>query len=173
MLTAALSKVCLTYPCAHPISLSKTSFSSAGVVGQAKVMPGRHGAASGGLRGRQRRGGGGGACALARVCSPEQRSSPLSCFSEPRKAPKSSRWSEQMVPVLGPAAKPENRLHLLGAHKGWETATGFLSAQAENADSRRNAHPSKAGTGADCSAVATNTVHTVHTLTLENEVFKY
>lgn len=108
--------------------------------------------------------GGGGACALARVCSPDQRSSPLSCFSEPRKAPKSSRWSEQMVPVLGPAAKPENRLHLLGAHKGWETVTGFLqrsSAQAENADSCRNAHPSKAGTGADCSAVATNTVYTV------------
>lgn len=54
MLTAALSKVCLTYPCAHPISLSNTSYSSAGVVGRAKVMPGVHGAASGGLRGRQR-----------------------------------------------------------------------------------------------------------------------
>lgn len=52
--------------------------------------------------------------------SPDQRSSPLSCFPEPRKAYKSSRWTEQMVPVLGPAARPQNRLRSLGRQqKDW------------------------------------------------------
>lgn len=118
-----LSKVYLTYPCAHPISLSNASLSSARVVGRAKVMPGLHGPASGGLRGRERGEEGVGRVPLhvyaLQADSPDQRSSPLSCFSEPRKAYKSSRWSEQMVPVLGPVAKPGNRLHLLGRHKGW------------------------------------------------------
>lgn len=120
MLTAALSEVFdLSWYSSHqpvkhvPVFLPEE-------LARASVVPGLHGPASGGLGGRG--GGGVGHVPLhvytLQLDSADQRSGPLSCFSEPRKAYKSSRWSEQMVPVSGPVAKPENRLHLLGAHKG-------------------------------------------------------
>lgn len=79
-----------------------------------------------------------------RLDSPDQRSSPLSCFSEPRKAYKSSRWPEQMVPVSGPVAQPENRLHLLGQHEGWRNwFTSLITSTGGNASLCLYAHPSE------------------------------
>lgn len=86
--------------------------------------------------------------------SPDQRSSPLSCFSEPRKAYKSSRWPEQMVPVLGPVAQPENRLHLLGQHEGWRNwFTSLIISAGGSAYLGLNAHSTRAGTTAPCSVI--------------------
>lgn len=115
------SEVCLTSPGPHPISLSNTSLS---FCPRSWPEPASCQACTDQHRVAWEGGGGGGVghvplhVSTLQLDSADQRSGPLSCFSEPRKAYKSSRWSEQMVPVSGPVAKPENRLHLLGAHKG-------------------------------------------------------